>query len=194
MYPIVIANGGSHSNEGASGCNEENCQTGCNGGQCYDDDDDEIACDGENCENGYYSQPEHPTPSPSTEISNDMCWYCVGNNSSGLQSNNMNGMVYGGIAFAGVGIIASLVLRKVNTNDNIDLRCKDFVKFSLTIFEPQRKKQITEDHLLSGAVNKRMKTVSGRFKNPDYTSGMQKSLSFEDPRWALEMVTDYYKA
>lgn len=102
----------SHSNESGSACNSETCQTGCYDGQCYDADDN--ACDGENCGNGYYSQLEHPTPSPSTEISNDMCWYCIGNNSSGVQSNNMEGIVYGGLGFAGVGIIASLVLRKVN--------------------------------------------------------------------------------
>lgn len=102
----MTADGDSHSNESVSGCNVENCPTGCNDGQCYDADD--------TIENGYYSQFEHPTPSPSTEISNDMCWYCVGNNSSGFQSGNMHEIVYGGIAFAGVGIIASLVLRKVS--------------------------------------------------------------------------------
>lgn len=112
MNNIVKAGTTSHSNESGSACNSENCQTGCYDGQCYDADDN--ACDGENCGNGYYSQLEHPTPSPSTEISNDMCWYCIGNNSSGVQGNNMEGFVYGGLGFAGVGIIASLVFRKVN--------------------------------------------------------------------------------
>jgi hypothetical protein len=105
-----------------------------------------------------------PTPSPTGFTSNDLFSTGIG---SAIESN---GPLFGTITVCGVALIASLVLRKrYNTLSG------------------------GKDHLLSGAVGKRMKTVTDIFgtkKSPT----IDDTLPQDDFSPTIEMATHYVKA